>query len=192
MRRNITNPGVYNGKGFADYTGGLAEWDFSVDEDLRLTGNYYSASAVEQVSVTYVFTDTISNNNAVNMYQEFSDPGKDLVVWHYDMALEMREGNAGSLVMPYICQKEDAGADSVKFHMLPCIVNHNGSSGTSMRCSGEIVRSKEGISGAEDSNNLVFGIVIYNTSGANSACKGFVSLNVYPITKPLKMIDPGV
>jgi len=192
MRRVINNPGVYNGKGFVDFTGGLVEWDFSVDKDLKFGTNYYSASAVEQLTATFVFTDTITNNNAVNVYQQFTDPAKDLVVWHYDICLEMREGNAGSVIMPYVCQMEDAGADSVKFHMLPHSTFHNGSSGTNMICKGEIVRSKESVAGAEDSNNLAFGLIIYNTSGANSECKGFISLNIYPITKPLKMIDPGV
>lgn len=196
MRRVINCPSYFEGEA-VDILGAGSEWGFTTDKDIKTAFNEYNTTALEELNCSAVFTDTITAEFATNYMQQLVDPTPNAgnqVVWHYDISVTGVAGQLGLIVTPYVCQLEDADADTTAWQTLSHVGcgNQVADSVFNMHAEGEVVREKNSVSGAEDTNNLIFGILFWNTSASNCTLEAMISMNIYPITKPLRMIDPSV
>lgn len=194
MRREITCPTQFQGDervSIVDPT----QWNFSSDKDIQFNADSdLNASALEECDLSFHLDDTaLSAGYAIAVWQELTDPGLDLVVWHYNINITGIPGRIETIVKPFISQMEDSSADSTRVQFLESSGSLDANSGMiSVTSCGQVVRHKNGVVGAEDDNNVAFGVLIFNQGATASSFEGLGSISVHPITKPLKMIDPGI
>lgn len=195
MERVIVQPTQYQGDAYINLGSALVPWAFVANQDMEFaTSNDLNASAQVECDYSFRFVETgITNDYGVNIWQQFTNPGFDHTAWQYDICLQYTSDIVGILAVPFICQMEDVAANSTRFNFLPCshspIAVANGSG--SMKASGTVIRDKHAISGAEDSNNIAFGVLIVNHGGAAAEVTGLGSLSVHPNSQPLKLDKPG-
>jgi len=198
MRRPIDKVSYFEGLGQGLVTA-PAEWEFTSARDIKTASNEFNTTALEELNMTCIYknaalTAAFATSYMQQMVEPASQATKGCVVWHYDMSVSGVVGDVGVIIAPYICQLEDADADTQKWQLL----NHTASPNQlaaatyNMRATGQVIREKNGISGAEDTNNIIFGILIWNTTAGNVKLDLLISMNIYPITKPIRMIDPGI
>ena len=191
MNRVITDPSYYNGSGIVNVALVTAnEWNFNADADMKV-GHELDASAQTEFDTTFKVstTNTITSLYAQTICQKVSElvDNQENVVWHYQMMANLVVSQPDTIVFPYVCQNEDADADTTRFQVLQHLTDTHETAGTAfnMRADGAVVRRKQGISGAEDTNGLIFGICIWNPSGSAVTVYGIGHMSVHPNNYPL-------
>lgn len=196
MKRVIIQPTQYQGDTYINLGSGLAIWDFIAEQDMKFaTTNDLNATPQTEADLSFRFSESgFTTNNGTNVWQEFTDNGDDHVAWQYDIQLSYTADFVGFLVLPFICQMEAANADSNNFQFLPCV--HAGPSVASatghMKASGTVIRDKNALAGAVDTDNVAFGILVVNLSGSSAVFTGLGSISVHPNSIPLTINQPDV
>lgn len=194
MKREITAPTYYQGDTVIDMAGNTVPWDFTTDKDIQFTTtNDLNASAQLEADFTFLLLEPLVAENATNVWQEFTDPGEDNVVWHYDMGYSGKIGNAvGVVVIPYVSEllPTNGSTDSQSWQQLEAEYSSDGTLNY-MRSKGSVIRRKLGVGGG-DALNLAFGILFWNTSAGTLTVEGMGHVSVHPNTLPMIIADPGI
>jgi len=191
MRRVIDCPTVYDATA-PTVIAPAGNWDFQTDRDIKYQNPFQSSSALP-VCDHSVYIPSVSVTAAADAFstsQKMIDSGENHVVWHYVMHMQLESDAVGIIIQPFVSQNEDADADMANYRFLPCQTTAGiAASITSMNAQGTIIRTKATVSGHEDDNNLIFGILVFNPTGGTLVVEGFASMSIHPTTEPLEMYD---
>ena len=200
MQRVIKSPTYYNGTALQEVTIDAADdWDFPTDKDIKIV-NEINASAQEEFDYSVLVTTptAIAATYASAICQKVLEKRitQENVCWHYAIDLSVViTGTTQYVIKPFVMQNEDADADSTRVQFLQAEQHYASTSldTHTMHSCGAVVRRKQGISGAKDTNGLVFGVFVWNVDSGNALnIEGLLSMSVHPNNLPLVVDQAGV
>lgn len=193
MKREIINPSQFQGDNLI-YLSGFTAWAYTTDRDIQFdTAGRLNASAQTEFDYSFFQAGTsLNGGQALNIWQEVTDPGENHVCYHYSYNINGEsDGNVEFLCLPYVTEKPSSG-DETAYQFLQGQIQPAAADGASFSLNGNgcVIRDKNSV--GDDTVNLAFGVLLVNIGSGASTVLSVGTLSVHPNSSQLKISDPGV